>query len=37
MGKETSLQNLIGKFEGRHHFGDEGIDGRVILKCILKK
>jgi hypothetical protein len=25
------------KLEGRNQLGDEGVDGRIILKCILKK
>jgi hypothetical protein len=28
---------LIGKLEGNRHLKDAGIDGRIILKCILRK
>jgi hypothetical protein len=28
---------LVGKPEGRNHFEDPGVDGRIILKCILEK
>jgi hypothetical protein len=28
---------LVGKPEGKSHLGDPGIDGRIILKWILKK
>jgi hypothetical protein len=28
---------LVGKPEGRRPFEDLGVDGRIILKCILKK
>jgi hypothetical protein len=27
---------LVGKPEGRHHLGDPGIDGRIIINCIFK-
>jgi hypothetical protein len=28
---------LAGKAEGRNHLEDPGVDGRIILKCILEK
>jgi hypothetical protein len=28
---------LVGKPEGRNHFENRGLDGRVILKWLLKK
>lgn len=31
------IQHFNGKTQGREHLADLGIDGRVILKCILKK
>jgi hypothetical protein len=35
---ENCIQNSSRKRKwGRDHFGDPGIDGRIILKCILKK
>jgi hypothetical protein len=27
----------LGHLKGRYHFGDLGVDGRIILKYILKK
>jgi hypothetical protein len=27
----------VGRTEGRHHLGDPGVDGRIILKWISKK
>ena len=35
--EKNACRVLIGKPEGNYHFGDLGIDGRVILKWILKK
>jgi len=28
---------LVGRTEGKNHMEDVGVDGRIILKCILKK
>ena len=28
---------LMGKPEGKHHLGDPGIDGRIILRWIFRK
>jgi hypothetical protein len=28
---------LVGKPEGKNHWGDPGIDGRIILEWILRK
>jgi hypothetical protein len=28
---------LVGKSEGKNHFGDSGIDGSIIFKWLLKK
>jgi hypothetical protein len=28
---------LVGRPEGRHHLGDPGVDGRIILKWVFKK
>jgi hypothetical protein len=28
---------LVGRPEGMRPLGDPGVDGRIILKCILKK
>ena len=27
---------LVGKREGKNHWGDQDVDGRIILRCILK-
>jgi hypothetical protein len=35
--KKGAYTILVGRHEGRHHLGDPGIDGRIILKCIFKK
>jgi hypothetical protein len=32
-----SYRILVGNLKGRDHLGDLGIDGRIILKWILKK
>jgi len=28
---------LVGKSEGKNHFGDPGVDGRIILRRIFRK
>ena len=28
---------LVGKAEGKSHLGDQGVDGRIILRCIFRK
>jgi hypothetical protein len=30
-------QILVGKPEGKNHFGDPGVDGRIILRWIFRK
>ena len=35
--KKNACRVLTGKPEGKYHFGYLGMDGRVILKWILKK
>ena len=30
-------QVLVGKPEGKNHFGDPGVDGRIILRWIFRK
>jgi hypothetical protein len=38
MGEKRGLYRiLVGRPERRHHLGDPGIDGRIILKWIIKK
>jgi hypothetical protein len=34
--KRGAYRILVGRREGRHHLGDPGVDGRIILKWILK-
>jgi hypothetical protein len=34
--KRGAYRILVGRPEGRHHLGDRGIDGRIILKWIFK-
>lgn len=36
MGR-ASCMVLVGRTEGKSHMEDVGINGRIILKCILKK
>jgi hypothetical protein len=33
----NAFKTLVQKAEGRYNLGDMGIDGRIILKWILKK
>jgi hypothetical protein len=35
--KINACRGLVGKCEGRRQLGDLGVDGRVILKLVLKK
>ena len=28
---------LVGKHEGKNHWGDQDVDGRIILRCIFRK
>ena len=35
--EKNACRLLIGKPEGKYHLGNLGIDGRVVLKWILKK
>ena len=28
---------LMGKHEGKNHLEDQGVDGRIILRCIFRK
>jgi hypothetical protein len=38
MGEKRGVYRiLVGRPEGRHHLGDPGEDGRIILKWIFKK
>jgi hypothetical protein len=36
-GKKSCIQDFGGGPGGRHHLGDPGVDGRIILKRIFKK
>jgi hypothetical protein len=36
-GEEKCAQVLVGKFRGREHLENVSIDGKIILKWILKK
>jgi hypothetical protein len=35
--KRDAYRILVGRPEGRHHLGDPGVDGRIILKWMFKK
>ena len=35
--KRATYLVLVGKFEGKKHLEDLGVDGRIILKFIFKK
>lgn len=37
MGNRNAHRSLVGKYEKNYHFEDLGLDGRIILKCILMK
>jgi hypothetical protein len=34
---EMRIENLSENLNGKYHFGDMNVDGRIILKWILKK
>jgi hypothetical protein len=36
-GKEANTRFLWGNPRERDHLEDQGVDGRIILKCIFKK
>jgi hypothetical protein len=38
MGEGRGVERvLVGKPEGKNHWGDPGVDGRIILRWILRK
>jgi hypothetical protein len=38
IGEERGVYRvLVGKPEGRSHWGDPGVDGRIILECNFRK
>jgi hypothetical protein len=37
VGEERRIQGILGKPEGKRSLGDEGVDGRIILKGIFRK
>jgi hypothetical protein len=38
MGKRRGVYRvLVGKAEGKGHFGDPGVDGKIILRWIFRK
>ena len=38
MGEERGVYRLlVGKPEGKSHWGDPGIDGKIISRCIFRK
>jgi hypothetical protein len=36
-GEERRTQRFGGETLGRHHLGDTGLDGRIILRWIFRK
>jgi hypothetical protein len=36
-GERGVYRVLMGKLEGKSHWGDPGLDGRIILRWIFKK
>jgi len=37
MGEEGVYRVLVGKLEGKRHWGDLGVDGWIILGCISRR
>jgi hypothetical protein len=37
MGRTGVYRVLVGKSEGKWHWGDPSVDGRIILRWIFKK
>jgi hypothetical protein len=37
MKYQKCVQNLVGKMKGKHNFQDLNVDGRAVLKHILKE
>ena len=38
MGERRDVYRvLVGKLEGKNHLGDQGVDGKIILRWIFKK
>jgi hypothetical protein len=38
MGKDRGVHRvLVGKPEGKNHWGDQDVDGRIILRWIFRK
>jgi hypothetical protein len=37
VGRRNAYNSLVEKLEGKRPLGNLGIDGRIILKCILGK
>jgi hypothetical protein len=35
--KRNAYRILVGKHEGKNHLEDLGVDGNIILKCIVQK
>jgi hypothetical protein len=35
--RKGAFRVLVGKLEGKSHKGDPGVDGRIILKWVLRK
>jgi hypothetical protein len=36
-GEERRIQGFGGETEGKNHWGDPGVDGRVIFRCVFRK
>jgi len=38
MGERRGVYRVLeGKLEGKNHLEDQGVDGRIILRCIFRK